>query len=53
MGDFLSVANKEKHSEDVDFSSVSIFIIFSLDTLLVVCKDGEKEWKIHISPILN
>jgi hypothetical protein len=52
MGEFLSVANKNKISEDdvgknVNIHNLIIFYIIhnSYVTVQVECKDGEKEWK--------
>ena len=55
MGEFLSTPIKDKVSEDNENSTVqTLFFIFSRsDMELAVCKDGEKEWKIHTFPTLT
>ena len=55
MGEFLSVPNKEKVSEDGESTKVIKLINLTLfhrsNMQLVECKDGEKEWKIPTFPI--
>lgn len=52
MGEFLSTPNKNKVSEDNDGTTVTHNNIRS-DMELQECKDGEREWKTHTSPILT
>ena len=54
MGEFLSTPLKDKQSEDGENSQVSLIKPNfkkkknSFVTVHVRCKDGEKEWKMHI-----
>jgi hypothetical protein len=49
MGEFLSQPIKEKQSEDAESNTVKYKFNFNrFVTELVVCKDGEKEWRTPI-----
>ena len=55
MGEFLSAANKDKHSQDgenefvnINYFILFIYYIYSLNLVYVICKDGEKDKKMLI-----
>jgi hypothetical protein len=50
MGEFLATPIKDKVSEENE-NSVLKYRKYKVDMLHVECKDGEREWKIHIFQI--
>lgn len=48
MGDYLSTPIRTKESEDGETARVTDSITNSLNMDVVECKDGGRQWKMHI-----